>query len=415
MKLNYSKTFILGLGFFCISLVWPLYNFYIPLFLKNYINSQLWINTIMTFDNILAISLIPYFASLSDRTRTTVGRRMPFLIVGIPISAILFIILPRYTSFLSLVIILFFFNLSMSIYRAPTVALMPDITPAPLRSKANGIINFMGGLASVLVLSVGAYLYSWNPNAPFIGTAILMIIALAVLFFTIKEPNVGVNTAEEEKVNITGTLREIVKSEDKTVMYVLMAIFFWFVGYQGIEATFSNYSVYFLDIGEKMGSLILSSFAGAFLVFAIPSGFVATKFGKVRTIKIGIVGLMTVFALLGFIRATTTIANIPYNVIMMLLFAVGGFCWACININSYPMVVENTCKEKIGTYTGLYYFFSSMAAISGPLIFGFFVDVFGFKVMFFIGSAALALAFICILKIKDTKATIPLNKAGNPM
>ncbi|KAB3530059.1 MFS transporter [Alkaliphilus serpentinus] len=405
MKLNYRRTFVLGLGFFCISLVWPLYNFYIPLFLKNYINSQFLINSIMTFDNILAISLIPYFASLSDRTRTSVGRRMPFLLIGIPISAILFIILPRYTSFLSLIIILFFFNLSMSIYRAPTVALMPDITPAPLRSKANGIINFMGGLASVLVLSIGAYLYSWNPHAPFVGTAILMFMALAVLFFTIKEPEVGV-PAEEDKLNITGTIKEIVKSEDKTVMYVLLAIFFWFVGYQGIEATFSNYSVYFLDIGEKMGSLILSTFAGAFLVFAIPSGFVATKFGKVRTIKVGIIGLMTVFALLGLVRATTTIANIPYNVIMMILFGTGGFCWACININSYPMVVEATTSEKIGTYTGLYYFFSSLAAITGPLIFGFFVDLLGYKVMFFIGSASFALALLCIFRIKTKSPSI---------
>lgn len=415
MKLNYRKTFVLGLGFFCISLVWPLYNFYIPLFLKNYINSQFWINSIMTFDNILAISLIPFFASLSDRTRTPFGRRMPFLLIGIPISAILFIILPRYTSFLTLIVILFFFNLSMSIYRAPTVALMPDITPAPLRSKANGIINFMGGLASVLVLSVGALLYSWNPNAPFVGTAVLMFMALAVLFFTIKEPNVGV-PAEEDKINIIGTIKEIVKAEDKTVMYILLAIFFWFVGYQGVEATFSNYSVYFLNIGEKMGSLILSTFAGAFLVFAIPSGFVATKFGKVRTIKVGIIGLMVVFGLLGLVRATTSVANIPYNVIMMILFGIGGFCWACININSYPMVVEATTSDKIGTYTGLYYFFSSLAAITGPLIFGFFVDVLGFKVMFFTGSVSFLLALLCVLKIKPKSPTIEIddmNKASS--
>ncbi len=143
MKLDYKKTFILGLGFFAISLTWPLYNYYIPLFLKTYIKSQFWINSIMTLDNILAITLIPVFGSLSDRTNTRFGRRMPYLLIGIPISAILFALLPQYSSFTSLMIILISFNLAMAIYRAPTVALMPDITPRPLRSKANGIINFM--------------------------------------------------------------------------------------------------------------------------------------------------------------------------------------------------------------------------------------------------------------------------------
>ncbi|SCY89435.1 MFS transporter [Alkaliphilus peptidifermentans] len=402
MKLNYRKTFILGLGFFCISLVWPLYNFYIPLFLRNFIDSQFWINAIMTFDNILAISLIPFFASLSDRTRTSFGRRMPFLLIGIPLSAILFILLPRYTGFWSLIIILFFFNLSMSIYRAPTVALMPDITPAPLRSKANGIINFMGGLASVLVLSVGALLYSWNPSSPFWGTSILMILALIILYIFIKEPDIGV-PAEEEKVSIVGSLKDIFFNDDKTTLYILMAIFFWFVGYQGIEATFSNYSVHFLSIGEQMGSIILSTFAGAFLVFAIPSGLVATKIGKRKTILIGITGLTVVFGLLGLVRVTTTFMTLPYHILMMVLFAIGGFCWASININSYPMVIESTTDDKIGTYTGLYYFFSSLAAIVGPLIIGFFVDLLGYKVMFFTGSASFAIAFICILQIKSPK------------
>ena len=398
--MDYKKTFILGFGFFAISLVWPLYNFFIPLFLKEYIDSQFLINAIMTLDNILAIFMIPYFASRSDRTNTRFGRRMPYLLIGIPISAIIFAILPAYTSLLSLLIIIFLLNVSMAVYRAPTVALMPDITPVAYRSKANGIINFMGGLAAVLVLALGGIMYEKiNRFAPFVATAVLMILALVILYKYIKEPKKGVESAEE-KISMVKSMKEIIENEDKTTFYILMAVFFWFVGYQGVEATFSNYSVYFLGIKESMGALILSSFAGMFLVFAIPSGYIAAKVGKKKTIQIGIIGLMVTFGLLGFVRTSTTIFSIPFNVIMMTLLGAGGFFWAFININSYPMVVEAATEEKIGTYTGLYYFSSSLAAILGPLVFGFFVDLIGYESMFFTSTVSFLIAFVCVWKIK---------------
>jgi len=403
MKLDYKRTFILGLGFFAISLVWPLYNYYIPLFLRKFMDSQFWINALMTFDNILAISLIPFFGGMSDRMNSRFGRRMPFLLIGIPISSLLFVLLPFHFGLYSLLGLLFIFNLSMSIYRAPTVALMPDITPGPLRSKANGIINFMGGLASVLVLSLGAVLYDMNKSLPFVLTSILMLAALGLLYLFIKEPMVG-EKSEEERVSIMGAMKEIIANKDKSTLLVLLAIFFWFVAYQGVEATFSNYSVEFLEIKESSGSIILSAFAGCFLIFAIPSGFIATKVGKRRTIVVGIIGLMVVFTLLAFVRTTTTILGLPFNIIMMILMGIGGFFWACININSYPMVVEAATEDKIGTYTGIYYFFSSLAAISGPLVFGLFVDLIGFESMFITSSASFGIALICILLIKNKKA-----------
>lgn len=410
MKLNYKKTFILGLGFFVISLVWSLYNFYVPLFLRDFIDSQFWINAIMTFDNILAVSFIPIIGAMSDNTRTRFGRRMPYLIIGIPISAVLFSALPFYTSFLNIVIILFFLNLSMSIYRAPTIALMPDVTPAPLRSKANGVINFMGGLASVLVLFVGAFIYEYNKYLLFIATSVLMILSLHLLYKTIKEPDKGV-ASKEDKINALQAIKDIVKSKDKTTLYILFAIFFWFVAYQGVEATFSNYSVYFLGTTEKTGSIIMSSFAGIFLAFAIPSGFIASKIGKKRTILMGITGLIIVFLTLSTVRSTTTFLSLPFNVIMMILMGIGGFFWSLININSYPMVVECTTEDKIGTYTGLYYFFSSLAAILGPLAFGFFVDIIGFEFMFIVSSFSFVLAFVFIFFTKP-KDYININK-GN--
>lgn len=395
MKLDIKKTFLLGLGFFSVSLVWPLYNNYVPIFLRDFFDSQFLINFVMTLDNLLAVSLIPLIASLSDRTHTRFGRRMPYLMVGIPLAAISFIFLPNYTSFLSFMLIITVLNFSMAIFRAPTVALMPDITPAPLRSKANGIINFMGGLASVFVLIGGSILYRTNKSLPFIFTAVLMFFALGMLLKFIKEPNIG-EKAAEERISIRASVKVILRDADKSTLYILIAIFFWFVGYQAVEATFSNYCVQFLGLNEADSGLILGFFALSFLIFSIPSGFIGSKIGKRKAILIGLAGDTIIFLLLTLVGTV-----IPFNqVLMMGLMMIGGFFWAMININSYPMVVERTTEEKIGTFTGLYYFSSSLAAITGPLILGGIIDLTSFVATFIFTAMAYLVAFIFITKTK---------------
>src|SRR6056297_358266 len=312
MKLDIKKTFLLGLGFFSVSLVWPLYNIYVPIFLRDFLDSQFQINAIMTLDNILAVFMIPFMASLSDRTHTRFGRRMPFLMVGIPLSALAFILLPNYTSFINLIVIITILNFAMAIFRAPTVALMPDITPAPLRSKANGIINFMGGLASVFVLMCGSFLYRMNENLPFIITALLMFIALSFLVKFIKEPKVG-EKSKEAPVRLITSIKTIKNDPDSTTGFVLLAIFFWFVGYQGLEATFSNYCVQLLGLEVSDASFILSFFALAFLVSAIPAGYIGSYLGKRRTILIGLIGDVTVFIVIGTIGTV-----LPFNQLFMM-------------------------------------------------------------------------------------------------
>jgi len=395
MKLNVRKTFLLGLGFFAVSLVWPLYNVYVPIFLREFIDSQFKINAIMTLDNLLAVFMIPVIASMSDRTKTRFGRRMPYLMIGIPISAIAFILLPNYTGFWSLIAIITVLNFAMAIFRAPTVALMPDITPAPLRSKANGIINFMGGLASVFVLMGGAILYRANKNYPFIMTAILMIVALFLLLKFIKEPKVGVAT-DEKPIKVLNAIKKIKNDPDKTTTFVLIAIFFWFVGYQGLEATFSNYCVELLKLEASDASMILSFFALAFLISAIPSGYIGGFIGKKKAIIIGLIGDGVMFIAIGSLGTI-----FPFDKTLMMIFMlIGGFFWAMININSYPLVVERASEEYVGTYTGLYYFSSSLAAITGPLLVGAFVDMLGFYMTLPVTAAAYFIALIFITKTK---------------
>jgi len=261
----------------------------------------------------------------------------------------------------------------------------------------------MGGLASVFVLMGGSFLYRMNENLPFIITALLMFIALSFLVKFIKEPKVG-EKSKEAPVRLITSIKTIKNDPDSTTGFVLLAIFFWFVGYQGLEATFSNYCVQLLGLEVSDASFILSFFALAFLVSAIPAGYIGSYLGKRRTILIGLIGDVTVFIVIGTIGTV-----LPFNQLFMMgMMLVGGFFWALININSYPMVVERTPEESIGTYTGLYYFSSSLAAITGPLIIGAFVDLISFKITFPITAGSYFIAFLLILKTKDT-----VKKASN--
>jgi len=397
-RLNYKNTFLLGFGFFCISIVWPLYNAFVPVFISKYISSAMLIGFVMTFDNIAAITLQPFFGALSDRTWSKRGRRMPYLMVGIPLSAAFFSLIPYEFSLISLIIFAMGFNIMMSIYRAPTVALMPDLTPSQHRSKANGIINLMGGVGAVLALFVGPMLYDMNRVYPFAAAAVLMIIALFILIKTIREPEKPA-IEDKEETGILKAFYEILTSKDKSALLLLIAIFLWFVAYQGVEALFTLYGLKYLGLKESASAFLLSFFSLTFLLFAIPSGFIATRIGRRKTIMAGIVGLIAVFMLITFFKDTTYIA---------ILLGIGGIFWALININSYPMVVEMTTENKIGAYTGLYYFFSSLAAISGPPLLGFIIDFVGYGALFIISVSFLLLALLTMMFVRkgESKKTM---------
>ncbi len=415
--MNWRKTFLLGLGFFVISLTWPLYNTFVPIFLNKYIASATLIGFIMTLDNIAAITLQPYFGAKSDTTNNKFGRRMPYLLLGIPLSAAFFAMIPfhlvienistkAYTifnweltlGFLFLIFIIMCFNISMSIYRAPTVALMPDVTPLQYRSKANGIINFMGGLGAVFAFGVGGVMFKASPSLPFGFSAILMVMVIIALYMFFKEPKRIESPENEEKQSITKALIGLFSYKNRNALLVLLAIFFWFVGYQGIEATFSLYGVNYLGLEDHQPALLLLGFSATFLLMAIPCGYIGSKLGKRNTILIGVIGLMAVFFILNFMKDMMA---------LRLLLIVGGGFWAFVNINSYPMIVEMTTEAKIGTYTGLYYFFSSLAAITGPVIFGGIIDLLGYQNLFLTAFGAFSLAFLCIFFAKNHNTNLP--------
>jgi len=396
-----SKTFLLGFGFFGVSVIWSLYNAYVPIFLKSTfgLRSSV-IGSIMTIDNILAIALLPFLGALSDRTRTRLGRRRPYILVGSILALAFFVLVPYFNTLqllglMMLAIILM--NLSMALFRSPVVALMPDITPSKYRSQANGIINFMGGLGALLVFFGGKPLYDRKTSLPFLVGGLLMFAAsmLVVIFLREKlpepeEPGAGKISFRASIQELVANLKDVVAGE-KSLFFILLGILCWFIGFNSIETFFTSYAKYHLGMEESTGALILGFFSVTFMVTSIASGFLGSRIGRNRTIRVGLVVLVVILLTSLFIRQFLPLA---------LVFVIGGFGWALVNVNSLPMVVDMTTLAKVGGYTGLYYFFSQAANIAAPPLAGVLIDAFGYASLMIFAAVMFLLAFFIMSFVK---------------
>lgn len=389
-KLNYKKTFLLGFGFFAVSITWSVYNAFMPKLLSNFIASSALIGFIMTIDNYLALFIQPAVGMYSDRINTRFGKRMPFLMLGMPLAAIFVTLIPNNINLKTMIIFLVLMNLSMSIFRSPVVALMPDITHEENRSKANSIINFMGGIGSLIAYFVGSLLWDKNPAYPFYLAAVLILISFIITFNFIKEKRDVIQYENsEDKVDLIKGLRQGLKS--KNTRYLLFAICSWFIGFNGIETFFTRYGEIYLGVKVSTAAMSFTFVSLSFLVFAIPAGIIGTKLGKKKTIRIGIIGIIVGFLIVAFLHSITPIR---------ITFLIFGFFWALININSYPYIAEMAPAGYIGTYTGLYYLFSSVANIISPPFLGAIMDFIGYRYMFFYGAFFFILALLFMNKVK---------------
>ena len=397
-KLDYKKTFILGFGFFAISITWSVYNAFMPLLLGNYLKSAALIGFIMTIDNYLALFIQPTVGFYSDKINTRFGRRMPFIMIGMPLAALFMFLIPNTGTLFSLIFALLFMNLSMSIYRSPVIALMPDITAKPNRSKSNSIINFMGGIGSLIAYFIGGKLYEMNEGYPFILSAVLILFSFIVLFTRIKEHRDVLHyEAAEEKRNLAQGLA--IAFKDRSTRYLLLAICSWFIGFNGVETFFTKYAQSYLNIRPSEATLTLSFISLSFLIFAIPAGLIGTKIGKKNTIRIGIIGAVLLMSTIFFLNPEMD----NMLLVMRILFLGIGFSWASININSYPLVADMSPVGLLGTYTGVYYLFSSIANIISPPLLGALIDVIGYKVVFAYGAFFFGVAFVFISLVHDKR------------
>jgi len=385
MRLNYKRTFLVGLAFLSISAFWQMYDSIIPLILQNtfHLNESV-IGAIMAADNVIAVFLLPLMGTLSDKVNTPLGKRTPFIIVGTFLAVILMMILPYADQAQKLqlfVITLGLTLIAMALYRSPAVALMPDLTPKPLRSSANAVINLMGAVGSVIALALIRFLVKAEARPSyfgvFLGVAILMVAAVVILVITIREKKLAAEIAEEypeeeeEIIEVNGTLLPEVK---KSLIFILCSVFLWFTAYNAVTSAFSRYAVtvWKLEGGGFADCLMVAVVAA--IISYIPTGALASKVGRKKTILIGLVCMLISFTAVLFYPTYHFTANI--------FFAIIGMGWAAVGVNSLPMVVEMSKGSEIGKYTGLYYTFSMTAQIFTPIISGLLLQYVSYKTLF---------------------------------
>ena len=430
MKLNNKRTILVGLAFLSICAFWQMYDSIVPLILtKTFHMNETFSGAIMAADNILALFLLPFFGSVSDKSHSKLGKRMPFILFGTGCAIILMNILPLLDNSYaaqpsgfktaSFVIVLGLLLVAMGTYRAPAVALMPDVTPKPLRSRANAIINLMGAVGGILYPGLAAVLYpaskthglahvSYRPL--FLIVSLIMVTAVLILYLTIKEPKLE---AENQKLEAAhpewnlasddGQGHEVLPAPVKrSLTFLLISISLWFIGYNGVTTWFTKYVE--AVMGEGLGgasTCLLVATAGA-IVSYIPIGALAAKIGRKRTIQCGIVLLATCF-MLGYLLTTVYSSIQP---IMYVVFALVGLAWAGINVNSLPMVVEMCRGSDIGKFTGYYYTFSMAAQVVTPIVAGSLMRAIDYRVLFPYAATFVALSFVtmCFVRHGDTKA-----------
>lgn len=398
-RFNWPRTFLLGFGFLGVSVIWALYNAYMPIFLQEDFHlSATATGWVMTIDNILAIVLLPFLGALSDRTRTRLGRRRPYILVGSIVAAALFLLIPAARSsglLWAMMVTVSLLNLSMALFRSPVIALMPDITPPRFRSEANGIINFMGGVGSLLAFFGGGPLYDTRQGLPFLVGGLVMLGACLLVVLFIREPAVAeaAGAANARPLSLAASAKELagnlkdVFTGEKSLLFILLAIFCWFVGYNAVETFFTSYAKFHLGLAEKISTQILGYFSAVFMITAIASGFLGGRYGRRNIIRVGLLVVMAVMLSALFIRSRWPLTA---------AFLIGGFGWGLVNVNSLPMVVDMTTLEKVGGYTGLYYFFSQAANIVAPPLAGIFIDWLGYAALMYFAAVMFVAAVIIV-------------------
>ena len=421
MKLNYKRTILIGLAFMSISAFWQMYDNEIPKILKNTFGmGETLTGAIMAIDNVLALFLLPIFGSLSDKVNTKIGRRMPFILIGTALTCALLVILPIANHTVNLPLFvggLFFVLICMGTYRSPAVALMPDLTPKPLRSKANAVINLMGAVGGVFTLIMIKLLVgsSTNPNyfPLFLSVGVVMAVSVIVLYLTIKENKLrkereeleiaeGLVEEEEEPTNENAG-QKLPKDVFRSLCFILASVAFWFIAYNAVTTAFSRYAeqVWGLKGGGYANCLLVATVAA--IISYIPIGSIASKIGRKKTIIIGV-------ALLGLCFFAAGLFD-TYSNIMVVFFCIIGFAWAAIGVNSYPMVVEIASAGDVGKYTGLYYTFSMTAQVITPILSGWLLENIGYRTLFPYSVIFCILAIITMSQVKhgDSK---PAKKAS---
>ena len=464
LKLNVKRTLLIGFAFFGILLLWQVYDSWCPTFLTDIfarrmygmssaelkmggdahkILSVQWIvGIIMACDNLAALILLPIFGRLSDKTKSPIGKRMPYILIGTFVSAIAFPFIPlffHYNNILGMVISMAIVLIFMMMYRNPAVALMPDVTPKPLRAKANGIINIVGYLGGASATILGIFLplsnyinvadenrKVWMIEIPFIVASILMVISALVLFFTVKENEVEEEMREEleegERQAAVETpiddTKPMSKANRNMLFAILAAEFLWFMSDNAVGTYIGNYVIYYLN-SVSSATMILTIIGGAASVIGFATaGIIADKIGRKWTISVGLGVSLIGFALMCFISPSGKVVGVngefSFPVLLYVIWVIKGFGMSLVHNCSFPMIVELCSSKKIGQFTGYYYTASMSAQTVTPVLLGLlFTRTGAWKVLPIYASTLLVLSFVVFtLFVKNIKAVKVKNAKG---
>ncbi len=421
-KLKYGRTFLIGLAFLSISSFWQVYDNIIPLMLKNTFGlGETVTGMVMALDNVLAIFLLPVFGSISDKVDTKLGKRTPFIITGTALAVVFLLLLPVADQALNLPLFvgaLFGVLISMGIYRSPAVALMPDLTPNRLRSRANAVINLLGAVGGVYSLIMIKLLVGKGDRPDyeplFISVAAVMIVAVVVLVLTIREKKIAAQVAAEEAADVPeessgGKEREEKKKTvlapevKRSMIFMLASIFLWFTAYNAVTTAFSRYTIVVWKLeGSGFADCLMVATVAAIISY-IPIGQISGRFGRKKTIMGGVLLMAACYLAAIFVREYTPVINVA--------FALIGVAWAAINVNSYPMIVAMSEGADIGKFTGTYYTFSMAAQIMTPILSGYFLEHISYQTLFPYAMIFSLLAFLTMTQVRhgDVK---PVKKAS---
>lgn len=468
LKLNYGKTILMGFAFMASSVAWGVYDPYVTTLLNKMLGSSdtiarwsmalaekfpflltfmeaqgenvgstaagftlvpLFIGFIMTFDNIFGVIFQPAFGKLSDRCHTRFGKRKPFIMVGAPLAALLFLLIPRMPNIPSLMFCIILFVFIMSLWRAPCVALMPDLTHPSLRSEGNSIINLVGGVGGLLALvaaTIVCAIFGFDKAADediyipyvFAFAAIIMIICTLVVTFCVKEPDSRLSTdaamsadaaekrraqkeaAKAEKAKLKAM--KLSKGERKSLVLMLCGLFFLFCGSNSIQTYFALFAAEILGKASGEATLMMTFFAVSTAVGAIPAGFLGKKLGRKKTIMLGL-GLF-ISAFIAYLLVER-IAGYPVLGLVWAALILGGFANMMITVNTLPLVLEIGGLEKVGTFTGYYYTATFSAQIATPIIYGLVRVITGtYASLFIYCPICFLLSLCCILGVRHGEA-----------
>ncbi len=411
MKLNYRRTFFVGLAFMSICAFWQLYNYVVPLMLQyTFRLGEDVIGYVMAADNVLALFLLPLFGTLSDKTHTRLGRRTPYILGGTIGAVALMLLVPwaDWNHRLPVFIVgLGALLLVMSTYRSPAVALMPDVTPKPLRSKANAVINLMGALGGIVTYLIIMLLLPETNTATgekassymlvFAIVGAFMLVAALLLPFTVKE-NALVAAMPPEPEEEQGEKGKMPKPVKKSLIFMLLSVALWYMAYNAVETAYSRYVLEEWGISEGVGATMMIVAMLVATVSYIPIGIISSRIGRKKVILAGVILMGGAFAAGMLFTAYSPLAYAVMGII--------GIGWAAINVNSYPMVVEMSRGSDVGKYTGYYYTFSMAAQVATPILSGYLFKFTGYYALFPYAVVFSALAFLTMSMVRhgDVKA-----------